>query len=252
MQTIQIALTGEHNDDIIAHRAIPRALALAAAAIGCRVEARWVHTAELHPDPGSVLDGFHGHWCVPGSPYASTEGALAGIADSRRRQRPFLGTCGGFQHAVLEFARDAAGVPDAAHAELQPDAATPVVTPLACALLDTVGHVILAPGSRLARAYGRFHAVEGFNCSYGLNQEFRGVLVRAGMAVSAVDELGNVRAVELPAHPFFVATLFQPERSALAGPRPHPGVAAFVEAARVRATGGEPAEERSAEAAFSA
>ena len=237
MQTIRIALTGEYNDGYVAHRAVPRALALAAAAVGCRVEARWVPTVELLPDAGSALQSFDGHWCVPGSPYASMAGALAGIADSRRHRRPFLGTCGGFQHAVLEFARNAAGIADAAHAESDPGAQTLVVTPLACALLETMGHIILAPGSRVARAYGRYHVVEGFNCSYGLNQEFRAQLVRAGMAVSGVDELGNVRAIELPNHPFFVGTLFQPERSALARPVPHPLVAAFVEAARKRAAG---------------
>ncbi len=237
MQTIRIALTGEYNDGYVAHRAIPRALALAAAAVGCRLEARWVPTMELLPDAGSGLESFDGHWCVPGSPYASTEGALAAIADSRQRRRPFLGTCGGFQHAALEYARNVAGIRDAVHTEIEADG-TPVVAPLACALLETTGHVILAPGSRIARAYGRYHIVEGFNCSYGLNQEYRGELVRAGLAVSGVDELGNVRAFELPAHPFFVATLFQPERSALAGPVPHPLVAAFVEAARVRAVAG--------------
>lgn len=242
MQTIRIALTGEYNDGYVAHRAIPRALALAAAAIGCRVEARWVPTTELLPEPGSVLQSFDAHWCVPGSPYASTEGALAGIADSRRRRRPFLGTCGGFQHAVLELARNAAGIADAAHAESDPAAPTLVVTPLACALLETMGHIILAPGCRVARAYGRYHVVEGFNCSYGLNQEFRAQLVRAGMTISGVDELGNVRAIELPGHPFFVGTLFQPERSALAGPVAHPLVAAFVEAARARAAGAAAAE----------
>jgi CTP synthase (UTP-ammonia lyase) len=59
--------------------------------------------------------------------------------------------------------------------------------------------------------------------------------------MTAVDEQGEVRAVELPEHPFFLATLFQPERSALAGNRPHPLIAAFVEAARAHAAGEESA-----------
>jgi len=237
MRTIEIALTGEYDESVVAHRAIPRALALAAAAVGCRAEGRWISTRELERDAGAVLRPFDGHWCVPGSPYASLEGALAGIADSRRKGRPFLGTCGGFQHAVLEFARNVVGLPDAQHAEVAPEGANLVITPLECSLLETMGHVIFAPGTKVAQSYGRFHTAEGYHCRYGVNPEYRNALARGGMTVAGVDELGAMRAVEIGGHPFFVAVLFQPERSALAAPRPHPLIAAFVEAARQRVAG---------------
>ncbi len=237
MRTIQIALTGELDESVVAHRAIPRSLVLAAAAVGCRVEARWVPTLELVPDAAAVLEPFDGHWCVPGSPYASFEGALAGIADSRHTGRPFLGTCGGFQHALLEYARDVAGLEDAAHEEITPEAATLLVNRLRCSLEDHDGPVHLTGGSRAARAYGRFWVVEGYNCNFGLNADHRKRLEEAGLVVSGVDEAGEARVIELPGHPFFVATLYQPERSALAGNRPHPLIAAFVEAARARAVG---------------
>lgn len=238
MRAIQIALTGEYDESVVAHRAIPQALALAGAAVGCRVAGRWIPTSELRENAGTVLEPFDGHWCVPGSPYASLEGALAGIQDSRRKGRPFLGTCGGFQHAALEYARNVAGIADAQHAETAPESGSLVVTPLECSLVETLGHVIFAPGSKLAQAYGRFHTSEGYHCRYGVNPEYRNALVKAGMAVAAVDELGAVRGLEIPAHPFFVTVLFQPERSALAAPRPHPLIAAFVESARQRAAGG--------------
>ncbi len=237
MRTIRIALTGEYDESVVAHRAIPRALALAAAAVGCRVEGRWIPTTELERNAPAVLDSFDGHWCVPGSPYASLAGALAGISDSRLRGRPFLGTCGGFQHGGLEFARNVAGLTDAQHAELAPEASTLVIKPLECSLLETMGHVIFGPGTKIAQAYGRFHTTEGYHCRYGLNPEFRDALVRGGMHVAGVDETGAVRVLEIAAHPFFVLALFQPERSALAAPRPHPLIAAFVEAARQRAVG---------------
>lgn len=236
MRTIQIALTGELDENVVAHRAIPRALFLAGAAVGCQVEARWVPTTDLLSHPTATLEPFHGHWCVPGSPYASTEGALAAITDSRLCGRPFLGTCGGFQHAVLEYARNVAGVHDAVHEE-NGDAGARVIHRLACSLVDRDGRVNFVAGTRIARAYGRFFAMEGYHCNYGLNPAFKEALERAGMRVSAMDDEGTARAVELPGHPFFVATLFQPERSALASARPHPLIAAFVEAARQRATG---------------
>ncbi len=237
MRTIQIALTGELDESVVAHRAIPRSLVLAAAAVGCRVESRWVPTPELLPDAAAALEGFHGHWCVPGSPYASLAGALAGIADSRLSGRPFLGTCGGFQHALLEYARDVAGLGDAAHEEIDPAAANLLISRLHCSLEDHDGHIHFTAGSRAAAAYGRFFAIEGYHCSFGLNRKFRGRLEQAGLVVSGVDAAGEARVIELPAHPFFVATLYQPERSALAGTRPHPLIAAFVEAARARAAG---------------
>lgn len=252
MRTIQIALTGEFDENTVAHRAIPRALHLAGAAVGCRVEARWVPTTDLLPDAPAVLEPYDGHWCVPGSPYASMEGALAGIADSRKSGRPFLGTCGGFQHALVEYARDVLELSEADHEETAPEGRVLVVTHLSCSLEDRDGHVQFSPGSRLATAYGRTSAIEGYHCNYGLNPEFRDMLERGGLVVSAVDDDGQPRAIEIPNHPFFVATLFQPERSALAGNRPHPLIAAFVEAARVHAVGPVDAETVDASAADSA
>lgn len=91
--------------------------------------------------------------------------------------------------------------------------------------------VILEPGSRAAALYGPIVAEEDFYCNYGLNPEFRTPLERAGLRLTGHDADGEVRIVELPDHPFFVATLFcfqtrsYPER-------PHPLVAGFVNAAR--------------------
>ena len=227
---IRIGLIGDHNADVPAHRAIPHALALAAAALSANVESQWVPTVEITSE--GRLAGLDALWCVPASPYRSTEGALRAIRFAREEGRPFLGTCGGFQHAVIEYARHVLGWADAEHAETAPEAARPVVTPLACTLVETTGRVRFAPGSKVAAAYGCLEAVEGYRCRFGLNPAFRAQLEAAGsLRVSAQDEAGDVRAVELADHPFFVATLFQPERAALAGRLP-PLVGAFVAAAR--------------------
>ena len=86
------------------------------------------------------------------------------------------------------------------------------------------------PGSRIAAAYQALEAVEGYRCRFGLNPEFRAALAAGPLHGSAEDEAGEVRAVELADHPFFVATLFQPERAALVDQLP-PLAAAFVVAA---------------------
>ncbi|MCX6922759.1 MAG: hypothetical protein NT154_06030, partial [Verrucomicrobia bacterium] len=177
----------------------------------------------------SRLFSFGGLWCVPASPYHSMDGALLAIRHARESCVPFLGTCGGFQHAVIECARNVLGWADAEHAETVPSAARAVISLLECSLVETSGVVRFFPGSRIAAAYGVSEATERYRCRYGLNPEFRSVLFAGPLRATAEDENGEVRAMELESHPFFVATLFQPERAAFAG-RPPPLVVALVRA----------------------
>ena len=229
----RIALVGDYNPAVKAHQGIPRALELACDG-GPECEWEWVHTATLGEDAARQLARVHGVWCVPASPYAHTRGALSAIRFARESGRAFLGTCGGFHHALLEYAEAIWGVVDPAHAELEPNAPDPVIAPLACSLVEQPGNVYFVPGSRLAAIYGAEAATEGYHCRYGLNPRFSDRLTEGPMRISARDSDGDVRAIELEGHPFFMATLFQPERSGLAGRR-HPLVAAFVAAVRERA-----------------
>jgi CTP synthase (UTP-ammonia lyase) len=222
---VRIGLVGDFNGEVPAHQAIPHALALAANDLGRAVEPAWLPTEAIRGESG--LAHFDGLWCVPGSPYRSMEGALRAIRFAREQGRPFLGTCGGFQHTILEFARDVLGWEDAEHAETAPDAERPVVTPLACALVEASDAIRFVPGSRIAVAYGAPEATERYRCRYGINPAFQAELLASGLRVAAMDAAGEVRAVELEGHPFFVATLFQPERAALTGTLP-PLVGAFV------------------------
>lgn len=231
MKQLRIGLVGDRDDNITAHRAIPHALELAARATGKAVEGIWLATERIGQTP---LDSFDGLWCIPATPYRSTEGALQAITHARRNALPFLGTCGGFQHALLEYARNVLGWSDAEHAEETPDAPRAVISPLSCALRDTLERVRLIAGSRVADAYGAEDAFEGYFCGYGLNPTFREALTQGPLRVCAEDPTGAVRAVELDDHPFFVATLFQPERAALIGRTP-PLVHAFVTACQEHA-----------------
>jgi CTP synthase (UTP-ammonia lyase) len=227
---IRIGLIGDHDPAVTAHQAIPRALTLAAAHADLDLAAEWVHTSTIPDHPNDLLARFDGLWCVPASPYANTDGALGAIRYARETGRPFLGTCGGFQHAVLELARTLLGRDGAAHAEIQPDAADAVVTPLRCALVEQTGVVRLLQGSRAASlCAGRELQVE-YHCSYGLNPDYEAALHTVGLHVTGRDASGEARIVELDGHPFYLATLFQPERAALRGEL-HPFVRGFVAAA---------------------
>jgi CTP synthase (UTP-ammonia lyase) len=116
---------------------------------------------------------------------------------------------------------------DAAHAEIDPAATAPVISPLACSLVEKSEAILLSEGGLLRKAYGQPRIREGYHCRYGLNPEYAQLLLGDALHASAHDGSGEVRAVELASHPFFVATLFQPERRALRGEAPPP-VVAFV------------------------
>ena len=220
----RIALVGDFDVAVVAHRAIVAALDLGGA------EGVWIRTSAI-TDASAQLKDFDGIWCVPASPYENTDGALAAIRFARENLVPFLGTCGGFQHALLEYARNVCGMPGAAHGETSPDAEVRLIAPLACSLVEQTGEIVLAEGGRIRAAYGRERVIEGYHCSYGLNREFESVLFDGDLQATAHDLAGEVRGVELRAHPFFAGTLFQPERRALRGELP-PLVAALIQAAR--------------------
>src|SRR5260370_6553719 len=150
---LRVALVGDFNPSVVAHQAIPKALELAGAQHRVEVEPLWVHSSSISGADARVA-GFDGVWCVPASPYANTIGALDAIRYAREHGRPFLGTCGGFQHALIEYARNVCGMPDAEHAETSPGAALPLISPLACSLVERSEEILLAEGGVLRRAYG--------------------------------------------------------------------------------------------------
>lgn len=233
MTITRVALIGDHNIAVTAHQAIPRALELASRACESAIEWVWIGTETIEMDVSKQLSTYDAIWCVPASPYASLDGALRAIRFARETGRSFLGTCGGFQHALLEYARNILGLKDADHAESNPNAAVLLITPLACALVERSGRILLEKGSRLETIYGAYEIEEAYHCSYGLNPQFESHLSSTALRISGRDRDGEVRAVELETHPFFIGTLFQPERAALKG-EAHPLVNAFIASAVAR------------------
>lgn len=230
MKSVHLALVGDHDPRVTAHRAIPDALTLASMSLGLPVTWEWIGTETLERGVTPALREASGIWVIPNSPYRSETGALKAIAFARESGRPYFGTCAGFQHAVLEHARHVAGLSQAAHAEVEPESGEPVISLLRCGLVEQAGEIVIEPDSRLVRAYGTTRTVETYHCNYGLNPRYEHLLSGGALRITARDGAGEVRAVEGTGTAFFVATLFQPERSALTG-RAHPLVNAFVGAA---------------------
>ena len=238
MSSARIALIGDFQPEVMAHQGIERSMVLASQ-VFAGLSWEWIHTASIGLERRKKLEGFSGIWVVPASPYANETGALGSITLARTARVPFLGTCGGFQHAVLEFAREVLGLVQAGHAETQPDTPLPLIAPLSCSLIEQRGTVHFTAGSQVAAIYTARSAEESYHCRYGINPAYEKIISDGGLRVAARDDGGEVRAVELPGHPFFIATLFQPERSALSG-RLHPLVRAFIQASKLNRPGREP------------
>ncbi|MGB9235743.1 MAG: hypothetical protein WCC04_15135 [Terriglobales bacterium] len=239
-EPVRIGILGDFNPEFRSHHATNDSLQHAARQLAINVESTWLPTPSLlEPGAETILESFDGLWASAGSPYKSFDGMLKGIEFARVHDRPFLGTCGGFQYALIECARNVLGILDATTAEEDPNARNIIIYPVLCAvpnrapnapkLSGVVPKIHLRPGSYLASYYGKETIEEEFFCNYEVNPEFEWTAMEAGFPVVARAEQGECRAIESPAHLFFVATLFQPQLASREN-NPHPLIIAFVQA----------------------
>jgi CTP synthase (UTP-ammonia lyase) len=228
--TISIVLLGEYDPAFEPHRATDAAIAHSSAALGRMAKGHWISTAEID---AATLARHQGLWVAPGSPYKDLPRTLESIRFAREQKLPCLGTCGGFQHMVLEYARNELGMADAQHAEYDSQAANLFVSRLECSLIGRELAVKLAPGSLVARCYGATSAAERYYCNFGVHPDRAAELGSRDLRIVGSDAEGLVRIVELPGHPFFVGTLFVPQARSRPD-APHPLVSAFLRAAAGR------------------
>ena len=238
---IRIGILGDFNPEFRSHHATNDSLQHAAKKLGAKVESSWIPTPSLlEPSANAVLASYDGLWGSPGSPYKSFDGMLKGIQFARVHDRPYLGTCGGFQYALIECVRNVVGIRDATTAEEEPTAKNIVIYPVSCAvpnraanapkLSGVVPNIHLQKGSRLASCYGKEDVEEEFFCNFEVNPKFEEAVVKAGFPVVARGERGECRAIESPRHRFYIASLFQPQLMSRED-SPHPVVIEFVRAA---------------------
>lgn len=230
---LRVAIIGDFDPAFAPHPATNDALDHAAASLGIDVEASWFSTEPLLDDLGEVR-AADALWCAPGSPYRSLTGALRALRHGREEGVPSFGTCGGCQHVIIEYARNVLGFEDAQHAEYDPYASRLFVSELGCSLAGQTMPVSLEPGSRAAELYAATAAEEEYYCNFGLNPKYQRTLDEGGLRVTGFDDGGEARVLELPDHPFYLATLFVPQARSLPE-RPHPLVLGFLRAALTRA-----------------
>jgi CTP synthase (UTP-ammonia lyase) len=215
---VPIALLGDHSSHP-SHRELDALIPRLADELG--VEARWVAT-----DGGEDVTAYDAVWLVPGSPYADDAAVLASLTAVREGGTPFLGTCGGLQYAVVEYSRTVLGR-RATHAETDGVHVDNVVAPLACSLQGEQRLVTPVPGTRFAGWVDAAFTGTHF-CSYAPTAAAVRELEAAGVVVGATAPDAGAEVLEFPAHPFYVASLFQPHVGASRGEPIHPLVRAFV------------------------
>ncbi len=224
---MKLAVIGEYDSDFEPHVQTDGAIAHSASALNLEVQSEWLSTND---DRITDLADFDALWFAPGSPYHDLNRTLDAIRFAREQGVPALGTCGGFQHMVIEFARNVVGITDGQHAEYDPYASRLIVSRLTCSLVGREMSISLRPGSRTARAYGRNTVSERYYCNFGVNPEFVDQLASAGFVIAGTDSTGECRVMELPNHPFFVGTLYVPQARSRSD-QSHPLINAFLVAA---------------------
>jgi CTP synthase (UTP-ammonia lyase) len=223
---MKLAIIGDFRKENATHVATNRAIQDSLNHFGFGMEVDWVKTATIPGHLDDITGYYDGFLISPGSPYESMEGVLDVIRFARENGIPTLGTCGGFQHMTIEFARNVLGITDGEHAETNPYASRLVVTPLTCSLVGQRLDVSIIPGSKAFVMAGPSLS-ENYYCNFGLNPDYQQAIHDAGFRITGTDDKGEVRILELAGHPFFIGTLFVPQASSTPE-RPHPIVSGFL------------------------
>ncbi|MEW5931075.1 MAG: CTP synthase [Gemmatimonadota bacterium] len=239
--TVRIAVVGKYVALVDSYKSVQEALIHGGIANDVGVEIDWLSSEDFeNGQSAEKLADYHGLLIPGGFGVRGVEGMLSAIRWARENGLPFFGICLGLQTAVIEFSRSVCGIAGAHSTEWDRDTTDPVIC-----LMNSQREVTdlggtqrlgamtarLKPGSRAAQVYGSQEISERHRHRYEVNNAYREVLAERGMEVSGVSPDGNlVEMVELPDHPWFVATQAHPELKSRPD-HPHPLFAAFVGAA---------------------
>ncbi len=243
-EPVTVAIVGKYVNLPDAYLSVMEALRHAGFHHGARVKLTWIASDELvRGRAGEVLSAADGILVPGGFGVRGIEGKVEAIRVAREQGIPFLGLCLGLQCAVIEFARDACGLEGANSSEFDVETPYPVIDllPEQEGVVDLGASMRLgsypcnlAPGSRAADAYGDGAVHERHRHRYEVNPEYHAVLQEHGMVFSGLSPDGRlVEIIELPGHPFFMASQFHPELKSRPT-RPHPLFREFVGAALER------------------
>lgn len=246
-QVIDIAIVGKYVRLSDAYLSVVEALRHAAIAIGSDINLHWINSEDLESgESESYFDDINGIVVPGGFGIRGVDGKIAAIAYAKRKQIPFLGLCLGMQCAVIEWARSIGGLENANSAEFDPDTTNPVINllPEQQDVVDLGGTMRLGlypcrlNADTLAfKLYQQEVIYERHRHRYEFNNAYRNLFLETGYVISGTSPDGRlVEIIELPKHPFFIATQFHPEFQSRPS-APHPLFKGFVEAASKSRTG---------------
>jgi CTP synthase len=257
---VDIGLVGKYVDLVESYKSLNEALIHGGIGNECRVHLHHIDSEEIEKQGAeTLLAEMDGILVAPGFGSRGIQGKVDAVRYARERQVPFFGICLGMQVAVIEFARNVAGLKGANSTGFDPAPPYPVVD-----FLPEQRHVtdkgatmrlgaypcLLTAGSRAAAAYGTAEISERHRHRYEVNNDFREALTSHGMVISGVSpDRRLVEMIELPNHPYFVGCQFHPEFKSRPQ-SPHPLFQSFIAAALRARLGDRP--QRSGEASLAA
>jgi CTP synthase len=238
---VTIALVGKYISLRDAYISINEALSHAGLAHNFAVKTILVQAEDMEEEnTQTLLEGVDGILVPGGFGERGIEGKINAVRIAREKKIPFLGLCLGMQCAVIEFARNVAGIADAHSTEIDPDTPGPVIDYLPGQKDNTrIGGTLRLGGypcsikenTNACTAYGETLVNERHRHRYEFNNEYLEELEQAGMVFSGINKEDNlVEMIELKDHPWFVAVQFHPEFKSRPT-RPHPLFKDFVGAA---------------------
>ena len=241
---VTIGIVGKYVDLPDAYLSVAESLRHGAAALGLKLDLRWVPSDELTGLlADSYLEDLDGIVIPGGFGYRGVEGKIQAIRHARENDVPLLGLCLGLQCAVIELARSVLGMPEANSTEFDPSTPDPVIDLMASQEdVEDMGGTMrlglyaakLAEGSKVRAMYGKELVYERHRHRWEVNNRYRKDLERAGMRLSGLSPDDNlVEYIELIDHPFFVATQAHPEFRSRPDD-PHPLFVGLIEAAAGR------------------
>lgn len=240
-QDVTVALVGKYVQLHDAYISVVEALKHGGIYSHTTVHIKWMDSETITPDTvGELLGDVSGILVPGGFGDRGIEGKIESIKYARTHDVPFLGLCLGMQLSIVEFARDIVGYHDAHSMEFDPNTTHPVIhiMPDQIGVEDIGGTLrlgsypcVLKKESKAYQMYGANKIFERHRHRYEVNNDYRGILEENGMMLSGISPDGRiVEMIEIPAHPWFVATQAHPELKSRPN-RPHPLFKGFVEAA---------------------
>ncbi len=222
----RIGILADYNSQSETHIATDKCLALAAVNLGVDVHGEWVPTQLISKTDIGSFDGL----IVNTGVYDDRDAVLNTLRIAREGNIPTLATCGGFQHMIIEYARNVLGLNGVGHAEFDLDSTDHIIVPLQCSLRGREADIAIVLDSQVGRLCKSNAVTEKFYCSFGISPAYLEQLGHSPLRIVGTDDDGLVRVTELPGHPFFIGTLFVPQARALRG-EVHPLVFGLVESA---------------------